>query len=78
MSDYSAARREGRLADPERDLRSDPRMNPKLLAQLAAFGLDGPAAAPEFGFAAASVGTPTRPIIIAARNVRIEPQRGAG
>ncbi|GAA4812715.1 alpha/beta hydrolase [Actinomycetospora chlora] len=36
----------GRLGDPSLDLRSDPRTKPDLLAALAAFGLDGPAAAP--------------------------------
>jgi acetyl esterase/lipase len=40
------AKREGRLADPDRDLRSDPRTDPRLLAALAAFGLDAPAAPP--------------------------------
>ena len=43
------ARREGRLADPDRDLRSDPRTDPRLLAAFAAFGLDAPAAPPPFG-----------------------------
>lgn len=42
------AKREGRLADPDRDLRSDPRTDPRLLAALAAFGLDAPAAPPPF------------------------------
>jgi hypothetical protein len=42
-------KREGRLADPDRDLRSDPRTDPRLLAALAAFGLDAPAAPPPFG-----------------------------
>ena len=36
----------GRLGDPELDLRSDPRTNPRLLAALAAFGLDAPAGPP--------------------------------
>lgn len=36
----------GRLGDPTLDLRTDPRVKPDLLAALAAFGLDGPAAAP--------------------------------
>ena len=40
------AKHEGRLADPDRGLRSDPRTDPRLLAALAAFGLDGPAAPP--------------------------------
>ena len=43
------AKREGRLADPDRDLRSDPRTDRRLLAALAAFGLDAPAAPPPFG-----------------------------
>lgn len=37
---------EGRLADPGRDLRTDPRTDPRLLAALAAYGLDAPAAPP--------------------------------
>jgi acetyl esterase len=36
----------GRLGDPGLDLRTDPRAKPDLVAALAAFGLDGPAAAP--------------------------------
>ncbi len=35
----------GRLDDPSRDLRTDPRLKPRLRAALAAFGLDAPAAA---------------------------------
>ena len=42
------ARREGRLADPDVELRTDPRLHPRLLAALAAFGLDGRAAGPPF------------------------------
>lgn len=38
----------GRLNDPEMDLRTDPRMDPRLLAALAAFGLDAAAAPPPF------------------------------
>jgi len=34
----------GRLGDPEMDLRTDPRLKPRLREALAAFGLDGPAA----------------------------------
>jgi acetyl esterase/lipase len=40
------ARHEGRLADPARDLRTDPRTDPALLAALAAFGLDAAAGPP--------------------------------
>jgi acetyl esterase len=40
------ARQDGRLADPTIELRTDPRMHPRLLAALAAFGLDGHAAPP--------------------------------
>lgn len=36
----------GRLGNPDLDLRSDPRTNPRLLAALAAFGLDAPASPP--------------------------------
>jgi acetyl esterase len=36
----------GRLGDPSLDLRTDPRAKPDLVAALAAFGLDGPAAEP--------------------------------
>ncbi|GLZ44007.1 hypothetical protein Acsp06_01920 [Actinomycetospora sp. NBRC 106375] len=36
----------GRLGDPSLDLRTDPRAKPDLVAALAAFGLDGPAAPP--------------------------------
>lgn len=36
----------GRLGNPELDLRSDPRTKPRLLAALAAFGLDAPAGPP--------------------------------
>ncbi|MEJ2887445.1 alpha/beta hydrolase fold domain-containing protein [Actinomycetospora aeridis] len=36
----------GRLGDPALDLRTDPRAKPGLVAALAAFGLDGPAAEP--------------------------------
>jgi acetyl esterase len=43
------ARREGRLADPGIELRTDPRLHPGLRAALAAFGLDGHAAPPPFG-----------------------------
>jgi acetyl esterase/lipase len=40
------ARQEGRLGDPTIELRDDPRLHPRLLAALAAFGLDGHAAGP--------------------------------
>ncbi len=40
------ARQQGRLADPARDLRTDPRTDPALLAALAAFGLDAAAGPP--------------------------------
>ena len=36
----------GRLGDPDLDLRTDPRTNPRLLAALATYGLDAPAAPP--------------------------------
>ncbi|MGP4088254.1 alpha/beta hydrolase fold domain-containing protein [Streptomyces sp. KR55] len=36
----------GRLGDPELSLRTDPRVHPGVVAALAPFGLDGPAAAP--------------------------------
>jgi acetyl esterase len=39
-------RQEGRLGDPDMELRTDPRLHPRLLAALAAFGLDGHAAGP--------------------------------
>ena len=42
------AKREGRLAEADRDLRSDPRTDPRLLAALAAYGLDALAAPPPF------------------------------
>jgi len=47
------ARREGRLADPDVELRTDPRLHPGLRAALAAFGLDGHAAPPPFDRSAA-------------------------
>jgi acetyl esterase len=40
------ARQEGRLGDPNVELRTDPRLHPRLLAALAAVGLDGHAAGP--------------------------------
>ena len=40
------AQQPGRLGDPEMDLRTDPRTNPRLLAALAAFGLDAAAVPP--------------------------------
>jgi len=40
------ARREGRLADPSVELRTDPRLHPGLRAAFAAYGLDGHAAPP--------------------------------
>src|SRR5579862_3271721 len=40
------ARREGRLADPSVELRTDPRLHPGLRAVLATYGLDGHAAPP--------------------------------
>ena len=40
------ARREGRLADPSVELRTDPRLHPGLRSALAAFGMDGHAAPP--------------------------------
>lgn len=42
------ARREGRLADPDVELRTDPRLHPGLRAGLEAFGLDGRAAPAPF------------------------------
>jgi acetyl esterase len=42
------ARREGRLHDPDVELRTDPRLHPGLRAGLAEFGLDGHAAPPPF------------------------------
>jgi len=42
------ARQEGRLADPDIELRTDPRLHPGLRAGLAAFGLDGRAAPAPF------------------------------
>src|SRR3954470_8898519 len=42
------ARQEGRLADPDVELRTDPRLHPGLREGLAAFGLDGRAAPPPF------------------------------
>ncbi|MCZ2860755.1 alpha/beta hydrolase fold domain-containing protein [Blastococcus sp. VKM Ac-2987] len=42
------ARREGRLADPDVELRTDPRLHPGLRAGLAAFGMDGHAPPPPF------------------------------
>jgi acetyl esterase len=39
----------GRLGDPERDLASDPRADPRMVAALAPFGLDKAAAAPPLG-----------------------------
>lgn len=44
----SEARRDGRLEDPDVELRTDPRLHPGLLADLAALGLDGRAAPPPF------------------------------
>jgi acetyl esterase len=46
--DAVQARREGRLADPDVELRTDPRLHPGLRAALAAFGLDGRAVPPPF------------------------------
>jgi acetyl esterase/lipase len=43
------AKQAGRLEDPEVELRTDPRMHPRLLAALAVFGLDGRAAPPPVG-----------------------------
>ena len=40
------ARQEGRLGDPDVELRNDPRLHPRLRAALAAVGLDGHAAPP--------------------------------
>jgi acetyl esterase len=40
------ARREGRLADPSVELRTDPRLHPGLRAVFATYGLDGHAAPP--------------------------------
>jgi acetyl esterase/lipase len=51
--DAVQARREGRLADPDVELRTDPRLHPGLRAALAAFGLDGHAAPPPFDRSAA-------------------------
>jgi acetyl esterase len=42
------ARQEGRLADPDVELRTEPRLHPGLREGLAAFGLDGHAAPPPF------------------------------
>ena len=44
----SEARRDDRLEDPDVELRTDPRLHPGLLADLAALGLDGRAAPPPF------------------------------
>ncbi len=43
----------GRLDDPSSDLRTDPRLKPRLRAALAAFGLDAPAGPPPFDRTAA-------------------------
>ena len=43
------ARREGRLADPAVELRTEPRLHPGLRAVFAAYGLDGHAAPPPLG-----------------------------
>lgn len=40
----AAARQPGRLSDPTMTLRTEPRLKPRLLEALAAYGLDGPAA----------------------------------
>lgn len=48
MTHEPGARQEGRLADPDVELRTDPRLHPGLRAALAAFGLDGHAAPPPF------------------------------
>jgi acetyl esterase len=42
----SHSKQQGRLHDPAMDLRTDPRMKPRLLAALAAFGLDAAAGPP--------------------------------
>src|SRR4051812_17600981 len=47
------ARQEGRLADPDVELRTDRRLHPGLRAGLAAFGLDGRAAPAPFDRTAA-------------------------
>jgi len=44
--DAGQARREGRLADPSVELRTEPRLHPGLRAAFAAYGLDGHAAPP--------------------------------
>ena len=46
--EHIQARQEGRLADPDVELRTDPRVHPGLRAGLAAFGMDGHAAPPPF------------------------------
>src|SRR5215217_48864 len=46
MTQELRARQEGRLADPDIELRTDPRLHPGLRATLAAFQLDGHAAPP--------------------------------
>lgn len=48
MTPSTGARQEGRLADTTVELRNDPRLHPRLLAALSAFGLDGRAADPPF------------------------------
>ncbi|MGY1807685.1 alpha/beta hydrolase fold domain-containing protein [Blastococcus sp. SYSU D00669] len=46
--EMARARQEGRLADPDVQLRTEPRVHPRLRDGLAAFGLDGHAAPPPF------------------------------
>src|SRR5690349_24120007 len=53
MTQELRARQEGRLADPDVALSTDPRLHPGLRATLASFGLDGHAAAPPFDRSAA-------------------------
>ena len=46
MTHELRARQEGRLADPDVELRTDPRLHPGLRSTFAAFGMDGHAAPP--------------------------------
>ncbi len=46
MTQRTATQQAGRLHDPAMNLRTDPRVEPHLLAALAAFGLDAPAGPP--------------------------------
>jgi acetyl esterase len=54
MTHELTARQEGRLADPDVELRTEPRLHPGLRAAFAAFQMDGHAAPPPFDRSAAS------------------------